>query len=696
MTFSARVACIAAWGCLCASSAAFAGKAPTYNLEYEHVPDQLLVRFAPMALRSAAVQADVLALAGARPLYKFASGAMQVEFQRALDGVALAEKARELMRNPLVLSVEANTILRADDTVPNDPEFGQLYGMTKIHAPAAWDLTTGSRRVVVGIIDTGVDYTHQDLVANYWTNPGESGIGADGNDRATNGVDDDGNGYTDDWRGWDFVNNDNDPMDDNAHGSHCAGTIGGSGNDGVGVAGVNWQVSFVGIKFLSGTGSGSLADAVKGIEYSTTLGVTLTSNSWGGGGYSDVMDAAIRAAGDHGILFVAAAGNAATNNDSMPHYPSSYAADNIVAVAATDANDGMASFSCWGLTTVDLAAPGVDILSSTPGNKYEKFSGTSMATPHVSGVAALIKAAYPNATWQELKARLLNTADPIPAMLDKSVTGARLNAFNALERDEIPPGIVRNLEITDTGTTSVTAEWDAAGDDGDAGKARRYEVRLAATPITSEADWAAAQRADVTLSGNDSDTIQGVVRGLAFNSSGYLAVRGTDNVGNTGPVSASVAYSVHQVQRIMANDAETMAGVTAEGTWGLESVGASGGHAFSDSPAGDYGTDLNISLTLPTIASASDDVTLQFDTAFTLEAGYDFGYVELSKDGGTTWIEVDKLTGQNEWSRKSYDLKNALAGAHSVKVRFRLKTDYSIAKDGWKIDDIALYAPAAE
>ena len=333
---------------------------------------------------------------------------------------------------------------------PNDPYYSDnLYGLNNIgqtggaidadvDAPEAWDTSSGDPRTVVAVIDEGVDTSHPDLKGNIWVNADEV---------TGNRVDDDQNGYVDDVNGYDFANDDAtvydpDPLRNgrgDEHGTHVAGTIAAEGNNGIGVTGVNWQAGIMVLKFL-GPGGGYTSDAVEALNYAVNNGAKISNNSWGGGGRSQALQDAIAAADSRGHLFVAAAGNGGSDGvgddiDVTPNYPASYSNANIISVAATDDADRLASFSNYGTQTVDLGAPGVSILSTLPGDRYGWYSGTSMATPHVTGVAALIKSRRPELDDAQLKAQILQYVDKHPSLEGKTVTGGRLNVVRALTQD---------------------------------------------------------------------------------------------------------------------------------------------------------------------------------------------------------------------------------------------------------------------
>jgi len=306
----------------------------------------------------------------------------------------------------------------------NTGQDGGVEGVD-IDAVKAWDTTTGSRDVIVAVIDTGIRYTHQELVGQMWTNPDEI---------AGNGVDDDNDGYIDNMHGVDTVNFDGDPMDDNGHGTHCAGTIGAAANDGNAHVGVAWEVSLMACKFLSADGWGYTSGAISGIDFAVANGARILSNSWGGGGDSRALYDAIVRARDAGAVFVAAAGNSGVDTDSQPHYPSSYDLANIIAVSAIDRHGQLASWSNYGRNTVDLGAPGVDIFSSVSDSdsSYAYYSGTSMATPHVAGVVALMLANNGGLSVVETKAQLLSTSTALDSLEGRTVSGGLVNAADAL------------------------------------------------------------------------------------------------------------------------------------------------------------------------------------------------------------------------------------------------------------------------
>jgi subtilisin family serine protease len=521
----------------------------------EFVPGEVLVRFRTDAAAKSA-EASPMSLqrevdGGEVSFQRFEGSDMvrglrlaKVEESRTLEALA------ELAERPDVLYAEPNYIWRARRT-PNDPRFGEQYGLNRINAPSAWDTTVGSRDVVVGVLDGGVDINHPDLRDNIWTNAAEA--------NGAPGADDDGNGYIDDVNGWDFDHNDRtvfDNQEGDDHATHVAGTVGARGNNAVGVTGVNWEVSLMSLKVLGPEG-GTVSNIIEGYNYALQMrqrGVNLRvlNNSYGGPGKSQAALDAIQQLNAAGILFVVAAGNGGGDNIGddnfvFPDFPASYDVPNVLAVASTNSFDGLVSSSNFGARLVSMAAPGQSILSTVPTfvnpSGYEYFGGTSMASPHVAGAAALILAAKPSITMSELRGVLAYTGDRIsPALDGRTTTGRRLNVGkalqSALENDTTPPAPVGNLRIQPTTSgvgRNISLAWTATGDDGNSGTAADYDFFFV-NPATG-----AKTLLPTSLNPAPAGTQQSIFVTMPYrNFEGTLVLRAYDNAGNSSDTSLAV------------------------------------------------------------------------------------------------------------------------------------------------------------
>jgi subtilisin family serine protease/sugar lactone lactonase YvrE len=471
---------------------------------------------------------------GAVRKWTFRRGA---EHWRLPPGLSVEEAVARLRARGDVEYAEPNWVLQAD-RMPDDARFGELYAFRNtgqtggvagadISATRAWNITTGSKDVLVAVIDTGMDMAHPDLAENLFTNAAEI---------PGNGIDDDGNGFVDDVHGWDFANDDNDPFDDAGHGTHVSGTIGAVGDNGLGVAGINWHVSIMPVKFLGADGSGFSSDALRGIDYAMLMGAQVLNNSWGGGGYSAIMQDTIAAAETGGIVFVVAAGNEQENIDEVPQFPAAYDLANVIAVSATDDDDDLAEFSNYGPQRVLLGAPGVAILSTVPGGGYGLKSGTSMATPMVTGAVALLRAAEPGITIAQIRARLKASVDPLPGLQYATASGGRLNLFRLLATvDTVPPGAITDLAVADSGSGWVLLRWTATGDDGTAGRASSYDVRYAPGALDPAHLDAAATFVNrlVPAAAGATETLE--VSGLSPATTYAFSVRARDEWDSAGP-----------------------------------------------------------------------------------------------------------------------------------------------------------------
>lgn len=574
---------------LAAAAQQSGGKEPGAKLEF--VPGEILVRFrSEKASEKSGERAAEAATASAFVRESASRRQIPLTIERLddssppsstaplVDGLRVARVRAEdtlaaiaaLRERADVLYAEPNYV-RRKEALPNDPRFAEMWSLKNtaqfggqigadIDAERAWDVTIGSRNVVVGIIDEGVDVNHPDLRDNIWRNPAE----------AANGVDDDGNGFVDDVHGWDFFHNDASVYDGSAsnseldaHGTFVSGVVGATGANGVGVVGVNWQVSLMSLKILGAEtetpAPASVRGTVRAYAYAKTMrdlwaasggsrgaNVRVVNNSYGGFGRSQAELDAINALHQSGVLFVASAGNEGVDSDLLAHYPSNYDTPNMISVAATDVQDALASYSNYGALSVHLAAPGSRILSTYPNSAYRAFNGTSGAAPHVSGAAALICAAHPNISVDKLRSVLLYSSEVVTSIpSSKVLTARRLNAHQALlaaaEQDVTPPAAFRYLRTAAGGAQGRTLTLDtiATGDDGTQGTPALYEFRYSPQPITDPGQYAAALRLPVpnipqAVFGPSATFISITVPYQI--PGGYLAARVIDNVGNAGPI----------------------------------------------------------------------------------------------------------------------------------------------------------------
>ncbi|MBA2372902.1 MAG: S8 family serine peptidase [Chloroflexi bacterium] len=536
--------------------------------------ERILVRFRSglsAAERAAIVREHGLARLGSIPSRRLVSFAVlgrdaptALEAVRREDGV-------------LSVSVEQRREVFGDPT--GEPRFAEQWGLENtgqdiagfpgvpnvdIDAVAAHAITTGDPALVVAVIDDGVDFDHPDLADRAWTNPGESGLDGGGIDRSTNGVDDDANGYVDDVHGWDFCHGDATvhDLDDDGHGTHVAATIAGS-LDGAGIAGVAPSVRIMALKFLSENDNcGWDGMAIEAIEYAKSFGIRISNNSWGGGGYNADLEAAVAGSG---MLFVAAAGNGGLDLkgddiDVRPVYPASFDAPNVLTVAAVHNQGGLSYFSNFGLTSVDISAPGEDILSAIPATSvdpspgWEVWSGTSMAAPHVTGVAALAASARPAllADPIALRAHVLRTGKVLPKTVGRTATGRIVDAAFAV--DQTPPVAAAPTayafvagSILGTSTVSLKVAWPAATDD-----------------LSGIGAYYLATERDGTLSGSPAITGErSLARTVSFGSAYRFLVRARDRAGNLGAYARGASVAPQRYQ-------ESSTGVTYSGTWGRQ------------------------------------------------------------------------------------------------------------------------------
>ncbi len=596
-----------------------------------------------------------------------------------------------LERDASIRYAEPDMRVYPDQNLPNDPRFVDMWGLhnigqsggtfdADIDAPEAWTTAGTNPKVIVGLLDDGVQMNHPDLVGNLFINPGEI---------PNNGIDDDGNGFVDDVSGWDFSSGDNNPNPggSDSHGTHTAGTIAAVTNNGIGVAGVAQDVRLLPIRMYGGPNQWMSA-LVQGIDYSRIMGAKVVSVSYNIDGYTQALSDAIGRADAADMIYVNSAGNNGQNADGLRGALRNVH-QNIVFVAATDRNDQKASFSNFGMT-VDIAAPGVDVLSTVTGSGYDYYSGTSMACPHMAGAIAVIRAKFPALTDRQTLDRLIGTADMLPN-LQGVIAGGRLNLNNALDDDSTPPSDPSNFHLQAKATASLRVGFNGSGDDGTVGQASRYEIRYSPAPIHI-GNWESATRINLNVPPVNHGAPVAVEIPVPPQTSLYFALRAFDNMGNPSGVVSAGPWRSNFVLYDNMESASWFAPVN--GPWARTTEQSSSGvRAWSDSPGGSYANNLNIALAtgkLPFMSvqnlGPGASYAMAFRVKYDLESGYDFLYYDYSPDG-SSWTNLGRVTGASDWTTVAAALpSNAKTGY----FRFRMTSDGSVVRDGVYIDDVMI------
>lgn len=602
-------------------------------------------------------------------------------------GITVEMVVAELNRDPRVRYAEFDPYLEPD-AIPNDPRFNEMWGLhntgqsggladADVDAVEAWDRVAGAPTIVVAVTDDGVDYNHPDLAPVMWSNTDEIG---------GNGIDDDANGFIDDVRGWDFSDNDSNPIPagTDSHGTHCAGTVGAVHNNGIGVTGMGPNIRLMPLRMYGGAAN-FLSALANAIDYARLNGARVISTSYNIDGYGQALVDAILRARSNDVAYVNSAGNNSQNNP--PRQAIRTVADNVIFVASTTRTDTISSFSNTG-TLVEIAAPGSDILSTLPNNSYGLNSGTSMATPHVAGALGVVRSMRPTLTARQALDVLISTADRV-STITGPVNGGRLNLNNALEEDNVAPAALTTFSVTRRAFTGVIMQMSLSGDDGMTGQASRYDFRVSTAPITA-ANFTAARAINVPTPSGAAGTLANVLIPNQFPGEAiYIAARAIDNLGNVSPISQ--AGPIRLRTGLMADRTDGTDRFANTGTtWGKTNVNPfSGATSWTDSPTGNYANNANQALTQSAGVTVAGPSAVVFMTRHDLEANQDYLNVESSTDNGTTWTTVGRITGTStSWRGVAFALPTT--NGQSVRVRFRLTSNASVVRDGAYVDDIAI------
>lgn len=573
-----------------------------------------------------------------------------------------------------------------DEKLPNDLHLDQ-WSLRNANVPGgkegadisagkAWAVTTGGGKTgpLVAVIDSGIDAFHEDLKANIWQNPTE----------IDDDKDNDNDGFIDDVHGLNAVDGTGNIIDEVGHGTHVAGIIGAVGDNGVGIAGINWNTQMMGVKISDGERV-SLVAAISGTLYATQHGARIANHSWGGTARNPILEDVMKSSP---MLHVCAAGNAQSDSDQHPFYPAGFDAPNIISVGASTRDDEALFFSNWGANTVDVHAPGARVYSTLPVHKYDELSGTSMAAPHVSGVAALVVSKFPDISNAELKDRLMFSSDPMESMRTLSVSGGRLNAFKALEDDTVAPGEISEFQVDKSRADGFTVSWNGVGDDGMTGTTARYEL---------SADFGDRQERLIPQfpkGPGEKETYTYRAFPRDHERPFTLKLDAVDNVGNRSSV-VTAQGTIPKAELPLAADFDGEDNWTVDGTWAK--VPEEGrGLVYTDSPAGAHVPGSKTSLTSPTFSLKDlKNSILTFDAKMVTNE-YDFIFVETSADGGEGWknltvLRRDKTPGYGEWGSYQFDLSQ-YDGADNLKVRFKYEPGNQSKEDGVWIDNVKVMA----
>lgn len=571
------------------------------------------------------------------------------------------------------------------EKVPNDLRPEQ-WGLRNSNAPGgkigadisatrAWTVTTGggTQGPIIAVLDSGIDAYHEDLKANMWKNPHEEADGQDNNK----------DGFVDDIHGLNAVDGSGNVIDEVGHGTHVAGIIGATGNNGLGVTGVNWETQLMAIKIADGDRV-SLVAAISGTLYAAEHGVRIANHSWGGSARNPILEDVMKSAP---MLHICAAGNSQRDSDQQPFYPAGFDAPNILSVGASAQDDSPLFFSNWGQNSVDLHAPGARIFSTLPVHGYDELSGTSMAAPHVSGVAGLIASKYPQATNEDIKNRLIYSTDPIEEMRRLSVSGGRLNAFKALEEDNVPPAEITDFILEKTNADGFTVSWNGVGDDGMEGVVSRYELIAdfgdKRERLAPEFPQAPGSRERFSFQTVPQDTERNFT----------LHLSAVDNVGNRSS-SLSLDGTIPKAEAPLSSDFDSEDNWVTDGKW-AKTPEPGRGLVYTDSPEGAHEPGSDTSLTSPVFSlKGLKNSFLSFDAKMVTNE-YDFLFVEVNADGkgwkNLSVLRRDKTPGYGEWGSYRFDL-SPYDRSESFQVRFNYEPAKTSKEDGVWIDNVKVLA----